>query len=81
MSRVHNIVRKAIRENKLHRPDRCELCGFSPIDEYRGDLSEEGAKDWLLAKHINGHHDDYSRPLDIKWLCKSCHKKLHTVVS
>jgi len=30
---------------------------------------------------ISAHHPDYSRPLEVIWVCSSCHKKLHKITS
>jgi transposase-like protein len=62
--RAHNLVEKAIANGSLLRPGSCECCGGS------GEF-----KDGRTI--IQAHHDDYDRPLEVRWLCQKCHHRWH----
>jgi len=33
----------------------------------------------LAKKNIEGHHDDYGKPYEVRWVCRSCHEDIHGV--
>lgn len=33
------------------------------------------------AEPVEAHHHDYTKPLDVTWLCKPCHRRFHALES
>jgi len=59
---------RAMRLGVLVRPAACEKCG-KESDPNR-------PSSW--AGGLHAHHPDYSKPLVVKWLCHSCHRREHS---
>ena len=51
----------AVRVGKLTRPSVCSKCGIVPVPRRDG------------ISGVQAHHYDYSKPLDVQWLCSLCH--------
>jgi hypothetical protein len=64
-NRASRLVRFAIMDGTLKRPCACESCLVVPKPHRDG------------RSAIQAHHDDYSKPLDVRWLCHGCHIKQH----
>jgi hypothetical protein len=59
---AHMRVHSAIKSGALVRPAKCERCLRDPG---RG-------KDGRSL--IQAHHHDYTKPLDVEWICARCHR-------
>jgi hypothetical protein len=46
----------------------------------KGDL-ERGACEVCAEPNAHGHHDDYDKPLDVRWLCPAHHAETHREVA
>lgn len=43
----------------------------------RGDMVRGECEGCGTDVKVQGHHEDYDRPLDVRWLCAPCHAKEH----
>lgn len=64
-AKVKRLVRSAIEAGHLIRPLACGLCNTIPKPARGGRTA------------IHAHHPDYTKPLEIQWLCQQCHTNVH----
>lgn len=61
--RAQDLCERAIAKGILV-PEPCECCGdFGKMVDGRN--------------KIHAHHDNYNKPLEVRWLCQNCHHKWH----
>ena len=61
---AQNLLEQAVEDGIVERVYVCEVCGDSGV-----------FKDGRTK--IQAHHDDYNKPLTVRWLCQRCHHEWH----
>ena len=64
-TRAKHRVLTALRNGTLVRPTHCPRCGREDPRRCDG------------RSGIHAHHHDYTKPLEVEWLCRICHQDEH----
>lgn len=64
---AHALTTKAIKQGLIHPPLFCSVCLDCPNRRFVGSGKPM----------VEAHHDDYSKPIHVRWLCQGCHKSWH----
>ena len=62
--RANDLFERALLKGLVLRRNQCERCSAS------GSFKDGRSL-------VQAHHDDYNRPLDVRWLCQPCHHEWH----
>jgi transposase-like protein len=61
---AQNLLETAVQQGVIKRRTDCEECGST------GRMKDGRSK-------VQAHHDDYNKPLEVRWLCQKCHHTWH----
>ena len=71
---------------RVSRPAYCDLSveekkrstarAYANVYQKRGKIKPSFCS-ICLSPNAQKHHDDYDKPLEVRWLCRKCHVELH----
>jgi len=67
---------KACIERARRNPAKARARRMVHLHVKRGNLTRKPCE-VCAAEPADAHHDDYTRPLDVRWLCRSHHRQWH----
>jgi hypothetical protein len=69
-------IRKVVKNYRAKDPARAKAQKISSNAIMTGKLISQPCEVCGNSK-TDGHHDDYSKPLEVRWLCRKHHKEVH----
>ena len=72
--------------NGVNKPNIEKYIKKYPLKDKARRMARDAVKNGLLVrkscqvcgeKRVDGHHPDYSKPLEVLWLCKVHHNDIH----
>jgi len=63
--KAQRLLQYAVLSGTVLKPEKCEVCNINPS---------------LSGNKLHGHHDDYSKPLEVNWVCPQCHSDIHNKI-
>lgn len=60
---------------RKRHPDKVRARRIVYKMRYEGKLTKKPC--FCGSKKVEAHHDDYTKPLEIVWLCKRHHEEIH----
>ena len=75
--RMGGITRQRV-EHILHRENqRARAAAFYALKHGRLEKPTHCERCKEEITHLEAHHDDYAKQLDVTWLCRACHNIVH----
>lgn len=71
--KVYEIGRAYIETN----PKKAKVHGIVGYAIRLGKLKAEPCEACGETSHVHAHHDDYDKPVDVRWLCSAHHRSWH----
>lgn len=64
----------------INNPDKVRVYSAVFIKTRQGEIAKPDTCSLCEATNvrIEGHHFDYSKPLELTWLCYGCHRMIHS---
>ena len=77
-ARLNKQVRRAVAKGIISGPpDACEWCK-APARTIINDRVNPNAPQTRFS--LDAHHPDYSKPLEVVWICAKCHRQFHSKI-